>query len=277
MSTDNDDTPERKRLSVKDTPIGENEMFRVRRREVELYLRDASEADLQELDALLHEGGRDNMPFELRLALEWEAIEAELDDLGWPPPRGWYEVERDGWRALPEDEQAKLAVDYDGVVEWLDTAAPCRIETGENYIKRRAVPLSRPWWLGRLGEQIIEILGEPDPDRRLTLTLFYGRDRQRFEDQHGHLPTIRHGGSFHSRPTEQATEANEAKGDENKKVVIRLAKAILSIGKGRFKNKRINISALSKEVVGNTSIKCPVGIERVEGIIGYAVKCGELR
>ncbi len=68
--------------------------------------------------------------------------------------------------------------------------APHRIETGANYIKRRAEALLRPWWLGRLGELIIQILDEPDPDRRLTLTLLLGEERQRFNQQ-GHLAAVR--------------------------------------------------------------------------------------
>ena len=192
MTEDDHDKPKRPRLRVTEETPGKNEMYTVQRREVALHLKGASEADLQEFDALLHDSGPADMPFELRLGRSLAAIEAALDKDGFPPPRGWYLIRDGHWGAFPEDWNLAMAAEYGTMVEMIDPEAPHRIETGANYIKRRAEALLRPWWLGRLGELIIQILDEPDPDRRLTLTLLLGEERQRFNQQ-GHLAAVRRG------------------------------------------------------------------------------------
>ncbi len=193
MSTDDQDKPKRRQLRVTEEVLGENEMYRVRRREVALHLEGASEADLREFDEYVLGVGSEDIPFERRLRRDLAAIEATLGKDGYPPPRGWVLVKDDHWGVFPEDWNLATAAAYGSMVEVLDPDAPHRIETGANYIKRRAEALSPPWWLGRLGEVIVRILDEPDPDKRLTLTLLLGEERRRLLSQKGLLAEVRRG------------------------------------------------------------------------------------
>jgi len=250
VSKDDDDAPKRKRLSITEMPPSENEMYRVRRKEVVLDPKGASETDLQEFDNHLHDSGSADMPFELDLALYLEAIEENLDKLGFPPPRGWYLVKDDNWGAFPEDWNLATAAEYGTMVEVLDPKAPHRIETGANYIKRRADALSRPWWLGRLGELIIRILDEPDPDRQLTLTLLLGEERQRFLNQEGFLPVVHHGSQFSHKQLDRANQQRKRDGHRRERNLIAEARSQLEKGRGRFSsNGEINFSrAVSTQV-----------------------------
>ena len=188
MNTDDPNKPKRRRLQVTEDAFGKNEMSRVKRRAVALPLREASEDDLQEFDENVHGSDSADMPFESRLICDLAAIEARLDELDLPPPRGWVEVRKDNsWAPLSEDKSARMVVGRGTMAEIHDPEASVWIETSVNYIKRRAEAFSLPWWLGHLGELIICILDESDPDKHRTLILSYGSDRQRYRDQQGHL------------------------------------------------------------------------------------------
>jgi len=187
VSADSDNKPKRPRPHVTEETPGKNEMSRVKRRTVTLPLREASEDDLQEFEHLHHSPQLD-IPFDERLIGDLEAIEAHLDELKWPPPRGWVCITEDhSWKPLPEDISARIAAEYGAMVEGPAPAAGLRIVLGASYIKRHAEALSLPWWLGHLGEMIIQIFNETDPNKLLNRTLDYGCDRQRYLDQHGHL------------------------------------------------------------------------------------------
>lgn len=182
VSADNEDKPKRQRLRVTEETPGKNEMYKVRRRKVVLDPEGASETDLQEFKNQLHASV--DMPFEMELALYLEAIEAELDELDLPPPRGWVQVRKDhSWASVPEGWN----------VDEIDPDAAYWIEAGASYIKQCTKLYSRPWWLGHLGDLIIRIYDESDPARLLEHTLRFGADRQRFRAQHGHLADIRCG------------------------------------------------------------------------------------
>ena len=193
MSADSDNKPKRQRLRVTEETPGKNEMSRVKRRTVTLPLREASEDDLQEFEHL-HNSDSADMPFESRLIRDLAAIEARLDELDLPPPRGWVEVRKDdSWAPVPEDKSARMVIERGTMVEMHDPEASVWIETSDNFIKRRAKAYSLPWWLGYLGELIICIIDEPDPDKHRTLILSYGSDRQRYLDQQGHLVDVQRG------------------------------------------------------------------------------------
>ena len=193
MSTDNDDVPKRPRPHVTEEAFGNNEMSRVKRRTVTLLLRGASEDDIQEVEHL-HDSDSADMPFESRLIRDLAAIEARLDELDLPPPRGWVEVGKDhSWAPVPEDESARMVVGRGTMAEIHDPEASVWIETSVNYIKRRAKAYSLPWWLGHLGEHIICILDESDPDKHRTFILIYGSERQQYLDQQGHLVDVQRG------------------------------------------------------------------------------------
>lgn len=84
MSNGDTDKPKQEQLRVTERALGENEMYRVQRREVALHLEGASEADLQEFDEHLHDSGSVDVPFEMRLGRDLAVIEAKLDALGYP-------------------------------------------------------------------------------------------------------------------------------------------------------------------------------------------------
>ncbi len=194
MNTDDPNKPKRRRLQVTEDAPGENEMFRVKRRTVTLPLKGGSEADLQEFDENVHGSDSADMPFESRLIRDLAAIEARLDELDLPPPRGWVEVRKDdSWAPVPEDKSARMVIGRGTMVEWHGPEASVWIETSVNYIKRRAKVYSLPWWLGHLGERIICILDESDPDKHRTFILSYGSERQQYLDQQGHLAAVRRG------------------------------------------------------------------------------------
>ena len=275
MSTGDHDKPRRRRLNATEEALGENEMFRVKRRTVTLPLDGASEDDLREFAEHMQNNEQTEIPFLLRLVSDLAAIEAKLDELECPPPRGWVQVREDhSWVPLSEDDSARIAAEHGTMVEGHNPNTGLRIETGANYIKRRAEALSLPWWLGRLGDLIIRILDEPDPNRERTLILRYGRDQQRYLDQHGHLAGVRHGSSFHSRSTESATEAHEAKAKKRRDILIRMARAVLANGGGGFKSGGINITSLAE--ICTRSVMCPVGFETAKDLLAEARKLGKL-
>lgn len=209
MSTGDHDKPTSRQLHVTEGVLGKNEMSRVKRRTVTRPLREASEDDLQEFEHLHHSPQLD-IPFDERLIGDLEAIEAHLDELKWPPPRGWVCVTEDhSWKPLPEDISARIAAEYGAMVEGPAPAAGLRIFPGASYIKRYAEALSLPWWLGPLGELIIQIFNETDPNKLLNRTLDYGCDRQRYLDQQGHLDNATFG--------HDTRESNRRKGEQSKR------------------------------------------------------------
>ena len=275
MSKDNDNKPRRRRLKVTEEALGENEMFRVKRRTVTLPLDGASDANLREFYQKLEDSERIDTTFAHKLISDLAAIEAKLDELGYPPPRGRYIIQDDHWGALPEDWNLSLAEEHGARSQVVDPAAPYGIETGFDYIKCRAEVLSLPWWLGHLGDLLIRILSETDLNRALNLTLQYGGDRQRYRDQHGYLAEIQHGREFHPRPTDEATDVHVKKAEGRKNTVITMARLMLKDGKGRLKNRRINVRALAKLCTEN--VLCPVRVDRAIELIKEVVETGELR
>lgn len=187
MSTKDPDEPKPQRVQVTEEVPAENEMFRGKRRTVTLPLDGASDANLREFYQKLEDSERIDTAFAHKLISDLAAIEAKLDELGYPPPRGRYIVQDDHWGALPEDWNLSLAEEHGARSQVVDPAAPYGIETGSDYIKRRAEVFSLPWWLGHLGYLLIRILSETDLNRALNLTLQYGGDRQRYRDQFAHL------------------------------------------------------------------------------------------
>jgi hypothetical protein len=275
VSTGDHDKPRRRRLNVTEEALGENEMFRVKRRMVSLPLDGASEDDLREFAEHVQNNEQTEIPFLLRLVSDLTKIEAELDELKYPPPRGWVLVREDhSWGPLPEDASARMAADYGTMVEWHNPNTGLPIETGANYIKRRTKTESLPWWLGHLGNLIVRILDEPDPDKERARILYYGREKQRYLDQHGHLAGVRHGRNFRSRPTESATEEHEAKAKKRRDLLIRMARAILANGGGTFESGGINVTSLAETCA--RTVMCPVGFERAKDLLADAIRLGKL-
>ena len=275
MSTKDPDEPKPQRVQVTEEVPAENEMFRDKRRTVTPPIDGASDANLREFYQKLEDSERIDTTFAHKLISDLAAIEAKLDELGYPPPRGRYIVQDDHWGALPEDWNLSLAEEHGARSQDVDPAAPYGIETGSYYIKRRAEVFSLPWWLGHLGDLLIRILSETDVNRALNLTLQYGGDRQRYRDQHGYLAEIQHGREFHPRPTDKATDVHVKNAEGRKNTVITMARLMLKDGKGRLKNRRINVRALAKLCTEN--VLCPVRVDRAIELIKEAVETGELR
>ncbi len=188
MSTDDPNKPKRRRLQVTEEALGENEMFRFKRWTVTRPIDGASEDDLQEFDEQMQHSEQTDIPFAQRLVSDWKRLEVKLGELGYPPPRGWgWEREDHSWEPLSEEDNARMATEYGTMAELHDPNTGFRIEKTANYIKRHTEKGSRTWWLGHLGDLIIRILNEPDPDREQTHIYHYGCERQRYLDQQGHL------------------------------------------------------------------------------------------
>lgn len=110
------------------------------------------------------EGVEPILSFSERLTAWWICIEVGLEELGWPPPRGRVFVQDDAWAPVPKEWEECWNVDVPANVE-----APERnIETGMNFTLRRAVPLSKEYWLVSIAKQIEKIRNASDPDLQLS-------------------------------------------------------------------------------------------------------------
>ncbi len=278
MSKDNDNKPRRRRLKVTEEALGENEMFRFERRLVARRLEGASEADLREFDELLRSSEQIDIPLDQILISDWKKIEAKLGELGFPPPRGWgWEREDHTWEHLSETDNTKIAAEYGTMVELHDPNTGRRIEKIANYIKRCTEEGSLPWWLAHLGDRIIRIFNEPDPDKERTLIYHYGCDRQRYLDQQGHLARVSHGLKFPAKKPASALKGRRKRSADRERIVLQQAKRLLSVRdlQGlRKKNGCINRDALAKKILFLKSVE--LSRRSVRQIIGRAIRDGKL-